>query len=103
MASKQIIETVRRYTRVISSRYPIRRVFLYGSYARGTPRADSDIDVAVVMEKAPEDLLQAEADLFRMGMDIDVRIEPIIIDENHDPSGFYEDISRYGTVIYSAP
>jgi len=33
-------------------------------------------------------------------MDIDVRIEPVIVDEDHDPSGFYEEILRYGTVIY---
>jgi hypothetical protein len=37
-----------------------------------------------------------------MGMDVDVRIEPVIIDEKHDPSGFYKEISRYGTLVFSS-
>jgi uncharacterized protein len=101
VVTKSVIETVREYARAVSSRYPVRRVVLYGSYARGTPKPDSDIDVAIVMRKTPDDVLQVEAEMFRLGMDIDVRIEPIIVDEEHDPSGFCEDISSYGTVVYS--
>lgn len=102
MVKQSVIETVRDYAQKVHTRYPIKRVFLYGSFARGTARTDSDIDVAVVLENEPEDTLQAEADLCRMGMDVDVRIEPIIIDEMHDPSGFYNEIARYGTLVFSS-
>jgi uncharacterized protein len=100
MDKREIMNSVREYARVVSSHYPVRRMFLYGSYAYGTPRHDSDIDIAIVLEKKPEDKLQVEAEMFRLGMDVDVRIEPIVIDEEHDPSGFYADISRKGTLVY---
>jgi predicted nucleotidyltransferase len=101
MVAKSVVETVHEFAQVVKSRYPVKRIFLYGSHARGTSTPDSDIDVAVVLRNEPRDILQAEADLYRIGMDIDVRIEPIIVDEEHDPSGFYEDISSTGTVVYS--
>lgn len=101
MVAQSIIDTVRRYTEVVNSRFPVKRIILFGSYVRGTPRPDSDIDIAVELQVDPPDHLKAAAELFRLGMDVDVRIEPIIVDEKHDPSGFYEDISSYGLVVYS--
>jgi predicted nucleotidyltransferase len=103
MVAKSIIETIREYALAVSNRYSVKRIFLFGSYARGTQRPDSDIDIAVVLKNEPEDVIQAEADLYRLGMDFDVRIEPVIVDEEYDPSGFYASISRYGTIVYSAP
>jgi predicted nucleotidyltransferase len=103
VVAQSIIETVRAYAQRVWARYPVKRVLLYGSFARGTGRPDSDIDVAVVLEREPADILQTEADLCRIGMDVDVRMEPIVVDEQHDPSGFYDEISRHGTLVYSAP
>jgi uncharacterized protein len=102
VVAQSVIETVRDYALLVRARYPVKRILLYGSFARGTARPDSDIDVAVVLDGEPADVLQTEAELCRLGMDVDVRIEPIIVNELHDPSGFYEEISRYGTVVYSA-
>lgn len=101
MVAKAIIETVREYAEVVRNRFPVKRVILYGSFARGTQRPDSDIDVAVVFESLPVDILGTETELFKMRRDIDLRIEPIIVEEEPDLSGFYEEISRYGTVIYN--
>ena len=102
MVARSIIDTAREFAQAVNRRFPVKCVVLYGSYARGNPQKYSDIDIAVVLQQEPEDILKTEAELFRLGMDVDVRIEPIIVDENHDPSGFYEDISRYGTVVFSA-
>lgn len=46
-----VIETVKRYAEVVRGFMPVKMVILYGSYARGTARPYSDIDVAVVVEK----------------------------------------------------
>ena len=100
MDKRAITDSVREYARVVSNRYPVRRIFLYGSYARGTPRHDSDVDIAIILEKEPEDRLQTEAEMYRLGMDVDVRIEPIIIDPDNDPSGFYKEISKHGSLVY---
>jgi predicted nucleotidyltransferase len=80
----------------------MKKVILYGSFARGTQHKDSDIDVAIVLEKPPADFLKTESEAYRLCRDIDLRIEPVIVDDENDPGGFYDDISRYGMVIYSA-
>jgi len=48
-----IEEAVRR----IAPRYPIKRVMLFGSYADGSAREDSDVDVLVEFGKRPITLL----------------------------------------------
>jgi uncharacterized protein len=102
MVAKSIIETVKSYADVIRGSFPVKRVILFGSFARGTQRPDSDIDVAVILKKSPADFLDAETQLFTLCRNIDLRIEPKIVEDENDPSGFYEDISRYGLVIFNA-
>ena len=78
----------------------VRQVILFGSYARGTATDDSDIDLAVVTGTPPEDWLEASTNLFRLRRDIDLAIEPVLIDPSSDRSGFLEEIRRTGEVIY---
>ena len=78
----------------------VRQVILFGSHAKGTATDDSDIDVAVVTDTSPEDWLEASTNLFRLRRDIDLAIEPILIDSSHDRSGFLEEIRRTGEVVY---
>ena len=44
----------------------------------------------------------AEAKLFRLRKEIDTRIEPVLLEESNDKSGFSEEILKTGEVIYSA-
>jgi predicted nucleotidyltransferase len=100
MVAQSVIETVRNYADLVRTRFPVKQVILFGSFARGTQRPDSDIDVAVILKKQPLDFLEAETELFKLCRNIDLRIEPVIVEEEPDLSGFYEDISRYGRIIY---
>jgi predicted nucleotidyltransferase len=43
------MRVVRRYARAIAKEYHPDQIILFGSYAYGTPNADSDIDLLVVM------------------------------------------------------
>ena len=79
-----------------------KKIILYGSYAKGSASKHSDIDVAVVLDSNEEDLLTSEAKLFKLRRDIDVRIEPVLLDEKNDKSGFLEEITKTGEIIYSA-
>ena len=48
---EQILATLREQHALLSLRYPIERMALFGSWARGDAREDSDVDVLV--EVAP--------------------------------------------------
>ena len=44
----EVKEQIQRYVAVLRRYVQIERVLLYGSYAYGTPREESDIDLAIV-------------------------------------------------------
>ena len=41
---------IRRFARKVAERFRPEKIILFGSYAYGTPHADSDVDILVVME-----------------------------------------------------
>ena len=57
MAQRRIINKLQSYFQREASRFGVEVVFLYGSWAAGFPRFDSDIDIAVLFddEGIPED------------------------------------------------
>ena len=46
-----VIETLREHEDAIKERYSVRRIGVFGSYARREQKATSDIDVHVEFEK----------------------------------------------------
>src|SRR5262245_2946704 len=43
------MRVIRRYARAIAERFQPDRIILFGSHAYGTPHADSDVDILVIM------------------------------------------------------
>lgn len=43
------MRVIRRYARAIAERFHPQKIILFGSYAYGTPHADSDVDLLIVM------------------------------------------------------
>lgn len=74
---------------------------LFGSCARGTSHEGSDIDIAVIVEKIDGDFLTLAAKLVKLGWEINSKIEPVLIEEGKDESGFYESIMEEGIVAYT--
>jgi uncharacterized protein len=101
MVETSVVNIAKNYADIVREHFQVSRVILFGSYARGTQRKDSDIDIAVILKEIPSDLLQAETELFILRRNVDIRIEPVIINDDSHLSGFYEDICKYGTVVYS--
>lgn len=99
MDKKEAINKVRQYKILLKDYFQFEKVYLFGSYARGTNTEDSDIDVAVVVSNLTGDFLSIAPLLWRLRRQIDVRIEPVLIDRNHDKSGFLEEIRRTGIEI----
>jgi predicted nucleotidyltransferase len=96
----EVRNRVRRFAEKAGAALPVRQVILFGSYAHGSPHEFSDIDVAVIAEARVEDWLDVSAQLFGLRRDIDVAIEPVLIDSEEDRSGFLEEIRRTGEIIY---
>ncbi len=55
----------------------VERAYLYGSYAKGHARRDSDIDIAIVSRDLTGDWLEDYCRLTRIADSIDARIEVI--------------------------
>lgn len=100
MDQRRAIEKVRSYTEVLKKHFDINAVFLYGSYVSGTQREHSDIDVAVVVNSLDKDFFTYAPLLWRLRMDIDTRIEPLLFEKGKDESGFLASIEKKGLKIY---
>ncbi|MCF7956293.1 MAG: nucleotidyltransferase domain-containing protein [Phycisphaerae bacterium] len=92
-------EKVSRFYKEACRSFPVIKVLLYGSYAKGSATESSDIDVAVVID-SPDHLnrIDLTSRLFHIAGQIDVAIEPkcVFLDEYQDcPTGsiLYEIIS----------
>ena len=60
----------------ITSGYQPVKIFIFGSYAKGTSHKWSDIDVAIVTNKLKRNYEKNRSVLRRIGLDVDLRIEP---------------------------
>ncbi len=99
MDRSEAIEKVRRYRELLARHLNFEKMILYGSHARGSAADDSDIDVAVVVERAADDYFEDTPLLWRLRGEIDSRIEPVLVERTNDASGFLAEISRTGIEI----
>lgn len=95
-----VIECVRSFAERARESLDVQQVILFGSYAKGTATELSDIDVAVITGSLTDDWLEASTNLFRLRRDINLSIEPVLIDSSSDRSGFLEEIRKTGEMIY---
>ena len=72
-----IRQKIDAYVRRLSEHgVPVWRVYLYGSYANGVARAESDVDLAVFLDKDDIEGFREDVELMRLRWDVDLRIEP---------------------------
>lgn len=98
-----IINKVKTYQDLVQNSLPIKidQYWLFGSYAKGTPRKHSDIDVALVVEHLDDnyDFFETEPLLWKLSYQVDDRIEPVLIARDADYTGFLDEIQRTGILI----
>ncbi|WP_417204701.1 nucleotidyltransferase family protein [Acetoanaerobium sticklandii] len=100
MDQRKINEGINKFVERVISEYNPQKIILFGSYARGDYHENSDIDIAVVVDGFSDSFIDGEVNLYRIRRKILSDIEPILIDENEDKSGFLEHILSYGKTIY---
>ena len=102
MDQKKIINIVKKYAEVVKQNYSVNQIYLFGSYAKGNAREESDIDVAIILDKFGDDYLEQSTKLFQLRRKIDLRIEPVLLELNNDISGFLNEIQTNGIQIYQS-
>ena len=80
------------------------KVILFGYYANGNPHTESDIDIAIFVHGLDDDAwyqarIILQSILWNRAF---LSIEPHLLDETYDKSGFAEHIIKTGEVIYQS-
>jgi len=99
MGKNEAIELLRLYKSVLSKHLDFDKLYMYGSFAKGTNNEDSDIDVAVIVDRLNEDYFDITPLLWRLRREIDLRIEPVLLEKGRDDSGFLQEITENGIEI----
>ena len=94
-------EIAMRYTSRVREVYSPKQVILFGSYVNGTPHEYSDIDIAVIFEETGDEFLDTWTHLVKLRRGISFNIEPHMLDETCNRSGFLDHIRKTGEVIFS--
>ena len=97
--TEDIIAMAKEYAELVkASNLPIQidKAYLFGSFAKGTPHKDSDIDIAFVVSNWNGGYFDTIVPIWGLGKKMDTRIEPHIIDPDEDYAYFLREIQRTG-------
>lgn len=97
--TSEIDKIIEKFYLKIKDKYPVKKILLYGSYAKGRATDDSDIDLGVVIDISEHKRrFDITADLFHYARQVNSLIEPkcIFWDEylNYDKASILGEIIR---------
>ena len=92
MDKEQAIKLAQRYKAVVAERLPLKALYLYGSYSKGNHTEDSDIDIAVVVERMSDNYFEDTPLLWKLKR----KVSNLIEDTNNP---LYADILKTGILI----
>lgn len=99
---KSIQQSIEDYIKKISKQIPIQKVIVFGSYAKGNFRNDSDIDLAVFSDYFKNmSRVDGITYLLMEASDYDIDLEPqaFTLDDYKNPLGIVEEIINTGIEI----
>jgi predicted nucleotidyltransferase len=100
------MRVIRRFARIVAERFQPDKIILFGSYAYGTPHADSDVDILVIM---PARNQHSQAVKIRWAipapfpMDLIVRSPETMQWRMAESDWFLREIVSKGKVLYAKP
>jgi len=93
--------------RQIAEKFKPQKIILFGSYARGNPRPESDVDLLVVMDTSlrevqQEILIQQSLEMDLFGLDLIVQTPRRLQERVTLGDSFLREILRDGKIVYEA-
>ena len=78
MVDKAVLDSIGKLIEALREKdIYVRKVVLYGSYATGSAKNYSDIDVALISDRFGKDRVEERMFLLRLASSIDPRLEPV--------------------------
>lgn len=101
-AREQIISKCKSFFKKNASYYKLENAFLYGSWARGYPRQDSDLDIAVMFleESCSEDMAFERITAMSISLANEISLEANIMPIYRD---FNEPMLYYNAIVLGEP
>jgi len=95
----QIESKIIKFYNIIKDLYPVKKIILYGSYAKGMAHPDSDIDIGVIIDRDDyKEKISIATQLYHYASQVDSRIEPFCIFlhdyEKHERASILGEIIR---------
>lgn len=75
MDKREAVTIAKEYLNFIKSKFEVNKAYLFGSYAKGTQRDDSDIAIAIIL-KNKSDIIDSQIELMKLRRKISLNIEP---------------------------
>ncbi len=100
-----VVEIVEKYIQELQKNgIPIQEAIIFGSYAKGSIKEESDIDVALVSPAFTGDRFEDRRKIVPLRRKIDSRIEPIPFrpDDFSEGGNLVDEIKRTGKSVYIA-
>jgi len=100
---EDIISIAKKYLEAVkASPFPMKidKAYLFGSFAKGNPHKDSDIDIALVVNKWNGSYFNVVPPIWRLCENVDFRIEPHVIVPEEDYADFLPEIQRTGVELF---
>jgi len=102
VAAGSAVEAVRRYIQELQrNNIPIQGAVIFGSYAKGDPKEESDIDIALVSTAFTGDRFEDRRKIVPLRRKIDNRIEPIPFrpEDFEEGGNLVDEIKKTGKAI----
>lgn len=100
MDQSKALSLAKEFANLVIKEFTPQEILLYGSYAKGTAREESDIDVAVVFDELEGNWLESASRLSGIAWSVSSYIESHVLENKHDRSGFLDDIRRHAMPVY---
>ena len=100
----KVREIAANYSREVAKALNPDKIILFGSHVNGAAHSESDIDIAVFVSGLDDDAWY-EARIILQNLLWNrayLDIEPHLLDENNDRSGFAEHVIKTGEIIFQS-